>query len=195
MGLKTGYGLSRVLRRAEFLGRRLWRSHWSLLKFSTLGAGMLTVNSRGVVIVGYSSGLDYTGAWRHYGAGTEWIEFCISGCPARLSTIQGHNLAVTLHSQRWRVIDTLDRFWQQRGLVKWGRGNWANRDLIFNFVYVCVCVWVCDHECNCLQRPEKGSESPYPGIIGSLSHLICLLGIELKFSTRAASALYCWTTS
>lgn len=37
---------------------------------------------------------------------------------------------------------------------------------IFNYLYVCVCMWVCTPECSCPQRPEEGIRNPGTGVTG-----------------------------
>lgn len=56
-----------------------------------------------------------------------------------------------------------------------------------------VCMWVCGHECWCLQRPEHWI--PRAGILGGCEPPVWVLGIKLEHSVRAVSTLNTWTIS
>lgn len=50
-------------------------------------------------------------------------------------------------------------------------------------MHVCVCAWVCAHECSCQQKPEGGVRSPGAGITNSRE--LYALGTHLWSSSRA----------
>lgn len=55
---------------------------------------------------------------------------------------------------------------------------------IFNYVYVCLCRWVCVYEC----RGQKGAQSLWNRVTGSCELPAQDLGTKLRSSATAASA-------
>lgn len=62
--------------------------------------------------------------------------------------------------------------------------------IIFNYVHVCICLWVCIPEYRCMQRPEV-LDTPKLGLIGSCNLPSVGFGIEINFSRKVIYTLNC----
>jgi hypothetical protein len=67
----------------------------------------------------------------------------------------------------------------------------------FLLLFLCKCVSVCIHvhENRFLEKPEESFRPPEDGIIGSVSHLMWLLGSEHPSPGRVVCSLNCWAIS
>lgn len=75
-------------------------------------------------------------------------------------------------------------------------GYWKIRfeNIVFNFVYACVCVRLCSCVCPCLWRPTA-SDPLGLQLQGLVSFLMCVLRAKLEFFRKVVTALNCSVVS